>query len=136
MRKFIINVNDNSYEVEVEEVNKLDGSQMTRKPRRAAKQESAPAAQTETKEVVEEVKEVKEVVASGDQEVVDSPMPGNIWKVQVAEGDSVKAGDVLFILEAMKMENDIVSPIDGTVVSLAVTEGTAVDTGETLAIVE
>ncbi len=133
MRKFIINVNENSYEVEVEEVNKLDGSQMTRKPRRATKQEAAPAVKAETKEVVEEV---KEVVASGDQEVVDSPMPGNIWKVQVAEGDTVKAGDVLFILEAMKMENDIVSPIDGKVVSVAVTEGTPVDTGETLAIVE
>ena len=133
MRKFIINVNDNSYEVEVEEVNKLDGSQMTRKPRRTAKVEPVAEAKAEPKEAVEEV---KEVVASGDQEVVDSPMPGNIWKVQVAEGDTVKAGDVLFILEAMKMENDIVSPIDGRVVSIAVTEGTAVDTGETLAIVE
>lgn len=133
MRKFIINVNDNSYEVEVEEVNKLDGSQMTRKPSRAAKVEPATETKAEAKEVVEEV---KEVVASGDQEVVEAPMPGNIWKVEVAEGDAVKAGDVLFILEAMKMENDIVSPIDGTVVSVAVAEGTAVDTGATLAIVE
>ena len=64
--------------------------------------------------------------------VVSAPMPGNILDVKVAAGASVKAGDVLCILEAMKMENEIVAPQDGTVASINVHKGDTVNSGDTL----
>ena len=63
---------------------------------------------------------------------VKAPMPGNILDVKVKAGDSVKAGDVLAILEAMKMENEIVAPQDGTVASINVHKGDTVNSGDTL----
>ena len=63
---------------------------------------------------------------------VKAPMPGNILDVKVAAGASVKAGDVLVILEAMKMENEIVAPQDGTVASVNVNKGDTVNSGDTL----
>lgn len=63
---------------------------------------------------------------------VDAPMPGNILDIKVSNGASVKAGDVLVILEAMKMENDIVAPQDGTVASINVNKGDTVEAGQTL----
>ena len=63
---------------------------------------------------------------------VKAPMPGNILDVKVKAGDSVKAGDVLVILEAMKMENEIVAPQDGTVASVNVNKGDTVNSGDTL----
>ena len=61
-----------------------------------------------------------------------APMPGNILDVKVKAGASVKAGDVLVILEAMKMENEIVAPCDGTVTSISVKKGDVVDTDAVL----
>ena len=63
---------------------------------------------------------------------VKAPMPGNILDVKVTAGASVKAGDVLVILEAMKMENEIVAPQDGTVASINVHKGDTVNSGDTL----
>ena len=63
---------------------------------------------------------------------VKAPMPGNILDVKVAAGASVKAGDVLVILEAMKMENEICAPHDGTVGSVCVQKGASVQTGAAL----
>ena len=63
---------------------------------------------------------------------VKAPMPGNILDVKVKAGDSVKAGDVLAILEAMKMENEIVAPQDGTIASVNVNKGDTVNSGDTL----
>ena len=63
---------------------------------------------------------------------VKAPMPGNILDVKVAAGASVKAGDVLVILEAMKMENEIVAPQDGTVASVNVNKGDTVNSGDVL----
>ena len=60
-------------------------------------------------------------------------MPGTILDVRCSAGQAVKAGDILFILEAMKMENEIAAPRDCTVSSVCVTKGTAVDTGTALA---
>ena len=64
--------------------------------------------------------------------VVSAPMPGNILDVKVAAGASVKAGDVLCILEAMKMENEIVAPQDGTIASINCAKGDVVNVGDTL----
>ena len=110
MRKFIVNVNGTSYEVEVEEI---DGS--------AAKNVSAaPAAPAAAP-------------AAGGKTVV-SPMPGNILGVNVSVGQSVKSGTVLVILEAMKMENEILAPADGVVREVRVAKGAAVNAGDVLVV--
>ena len=73
--------------------------------------------------------------ASGSGETVSSPMPGTILDVKVAAGQAVKSGDILFILEAMKMENEIFAPCDGTVSSVAVSKGAAVNPGDVLCVI-
>ena len=74
-------------------------------------------------------------VVTGAGEAVESPMPGNILKVNVAAGQAVKAGDVLVVLEAMKMENEIMAPKDGTVTQVLVSKGSTVDTGAPLVVI-
>lgn len=71
--------------------------------------------------------------ASG--QTVLAPMPGTILDVKVANGQAVKKGDVMFILEAMKMENDVVAPEDGTVKQILVQKGAQVDSNQTLAVI-
>ena len=73
--------------------------------------------------------------AAVDGTKVLAPMPGNILKVNVTNGQAVKAGEVLFILEAMKMENEIVAPADGTVKQILVNKGAVVDTDAVLAVI-
>lgn len=68
-------------------------------------------------------------------EAVNAPMPGNILRIDVAKGDTVKAGQVLVILEAMKMENEIVAPKDGTVAQVVTSKGAVVDTGSPLIVI-
>ena len=69
-------------------------------------------------------------------EPITSPMPGNILAVNVAAGDAVKKGQVLMVLEAMKMENEIMCPRDGKVLSVAVSKGTAVESGTLLCTIQ
>ena len=71
-------------------------------------------------------------VALSAGEPVNAPMPGNILRIDVKEGDKVKAGQTLLILEAMKMENEIAAPKDGTVVQIATSKGAVVETGTPL----
>ena len=68
-------------------------------------------------------------------ETIAAPMPGNIIRVDVNQGDTVKAGQILIILEAMKMENEIVAPKDGTVAQVVTSKGAVVDTGSPLIII-
>ena len=68
-------------------------------------------------------------------ETVASPMPGNILRVEVNQGDTVKAGQLLIVLEAMKMENEIVAPKDGTVVQVVTSKGSVVETGAPLVVI-
>ena len=72
---------------------------------------------------------------TGAGEAVNAPMPGNILKVNVKAGDAVKAGAVLVVLEAMKMENEIMAPKDGTVTQVLVSKGSTVDTGAPLVVI-
>ena len=72
---------------------------------------------------------------TGAGEAVNAPMPGTILKVNVKQGDAVKAGTVLCVLEAMKMENEILAPKDGTITQVAVIKGAAVDTGAPLVVI-
>ena len=68
-------------------------------------------------------------------EVVKSPMPGNILKINVSQGQAVKEGDVLIVLEAMKMEIEIVAPKAGSVAQIAVSKGQVVETGSPLVVI-
>lgn len=72
----------------------------------------------------------------GNGEVVKSPMPGTILDIKVSSGSRVKKGDILFILEAMKMENEIVAPADGIVTQIQTAKGSTVNTGDLLAIIQ
>ena len=71
-------------------------------------------------------------VITGSGEAVNAPMPGTILKVNVKNGDAVKEGQVLVVLEAMKMENEIMAPKAGTITQVAVQKGASVDTGAPL----
>ena len=73
-------------------------------------------------------------VAAG--EPVKSPMPGNILRIEVSQGQQVNEGDVLMVLEAMKMENEIVAPKDGTVAQVVAAKGANVDTGAPLIVLQ
>ena len=66
---------------------------------------------------------------------VEAPLPGNIFAIKVKEGDTVKAGDVLIVIEAMKMENEVCAPSDGVVKQVAVAKGQLVATGDTLVVI-
>lgn len=138
MRKFIINVNGNSYEVEVEEVK--DGVaaapstvQKTSVQPAAPVQKSEPAAAS-TAKPVEPPKAAASVPAGGLK--ITSPMPGNIWDIKVSTGDTIKKGDVVLILEAMKMENEIMAPKDGKIASIHVTKGATVNSGDVLVVMD
>ena len=109
MKKYRVNVNGTVYEVELEE--------MTGAPAAAPVAAPAPSAAA--------------APAAGGEKVT-SPMPGTILSVNVAAGDAVKRGQVLMILEAMKMENEIMCPCDGTVASVSVAKGAAVESGTLL----
>ncbi len=111
MKKYRVNVNGTSYEIEVE----LMGESETAAPAAPvapAKPASAPAGGTS----------------------ITAPMPGTILSVNVKDGQTVKKGDVLMILEAMKMENEITAPVDGKVSSVSVSKGTAVESGALLCV--
>jgi acetyl-CoA/propionyl-CoA carboxylase biotin carboxyl carrier protein len=73
---------------------------------------------------------------SGSAGIISAPMQGTILKVSVEEGQEITAGEVICILEAMKMENHIVSTIEGTVKTLSIQPGQVVDTNQTLAVIE
>ena len=115
MKSYTITVNGVPYNVTVEE----NGS--------SAPAKSAPAPAP----AVAEAPQPAAPKASGKVSV-EAPMPGNILDVKVKAGDSVKSGDSLLILEAMKMENDIVSPSDGEIASVNVSKGDSVDAGQVL----
>ena len=75
-------------------------------------------------------------VGTNGGEIVKAPMPGTILDVKVNTGDTVKRGQVMLILEAMKMENEIVAPADGTIIQIRAARGTSVNAGDVLAILQ
>jgi len=117
MKKYRVNVNGTVYEVEVEDIT-------GQAPAAPAPAQEAPAAQAAPAPAA--------APAAGAGTRIESPMPGNILKVNVKQGDAVRKGDVLMILEAMKMENEIMAPCDGTVSSVSASSGNAVEAGQTL----
>ncbi len=107
MKKYKVNVNGTSYEIEIELMSETESSQAVAQAPKAA----APA---------------------GEGEKISAPMPGTILDVKVKVGDQVKKGQVLMILEAMKMENEIMAGADGVVTSVAVSKAASVQTGDML----
>ena len=79
-----------------------------------------------------EVEEIAAGAPAGKGENINAPMPGNILDVRVANGQAVTAGQILMILEAMKMENEIIAPCAGTVSNLSVQKGSTVSSGQLL----
>ncbi|WIV13071.1 biotin/lipoyl-containing protein [Proteiniborus sp. MB09-C3] len=128
MKKFIVNVNGKSYEVEVEEIGG-QVQQTTPSPAPAAQPvpQAAPQPKAETKPA--------QAVPQG-AEVVEAPMPGTILDIKVNQGDTVKKGQVLLILEAMKMENEIMAPRDGKVTAVNTSKGSSVNVGDPLVSLE
>lgn len=116
--KYVVTLNGKDYEVEVDE---LSEAIVTNVAPTAAPAQAAPAAAPAPAPV------------SGSGTAVKAPMPGTILKVNVTAGQSVKAGDIMFILEAMKMENEIVAPTDGTVSQVVAAKGSSVATDDVLA---
>ncbi len=111
MKKFNITVNGNTYEVEVEELGGVSAS-VSRPAAPAPKAAPAPAG----------------------GETVEAPMPCKVLRIVKGEGSAVKEGELVLILEAMKMENEIYAPCDGTVKNVS-KEGTAVNPGDVLFVV-
>ena len=120
MKQYTITVNGVAYDVTVEEKN----GGVVSAPK--AVEKSAPAAAAP-------VASAPQAAAKEGNVAVSAPMPGKILAVKAKEGDSVKAGDVLLVLEAMKMENDIVAPQDGVVASINGKVGDSVESGAELA---
>ena len=85
--------------------------------------------------VYEVTVEAMDGAAPAGGEKVSAPMPGTILDVRVSNGQTVKKGDILFILEAMKMENEIMAPCGGTIASVSATKGAAVDSGALLCVI-
>lgn len=113
MKNLIVTVNGVAYNVTVEEGTGTAAAPVAAAPAAAPAAPAAPA-------------------GTAGSVAVNAPMPGNILDVRVKPGDSVKAGDTLLILEAMKMENEISAPQDGTIASVDVRKGDVVDSGALL----
>jgi len=137
MKKFRITINGNTYEVEVEELGEKTVTTPTVKaevPKVETPKVEAPKA--EAKPAKEAAPQPAPKKAVTGKLTVNAPMPGTILSIKVKPGTQVKKGDCLMILEAMKMENEILAPEDGKVVSIEVSEGTSVNTGDLLAVIE
>ena len=127
--KYKVTLNGRTYEIEVEagkamlldEYEAIAPAPVAAAPVAAAPVAAAPAA-------------APAAVAVGAGEQVTAPMPGNILKVNVNVGDKVKEGQVLVVLEAMKMENEIMAPHDATIAQVVVSKGSTVDTGAPLVV--
>ncbi len=121
MKKYNITVNGTTYEVVVEEVSEVSAAPVYTPPVAQAPISTSTAPKT------------KAAPASADASAVTSPMPGTILEVKVSAGQTVKKGDVICVLEAMKMENDIPAPCDGVVASINVQKGASVGAGDVIA---
>lgn len=127
--KYKVTLNNRVYEVEVEQ-----GEAMLVDEYELAAP-AAPAAPVPAAAAAAQSAAPAAAVSVSAGEPVKSPMPGNILRIEVAQGQQVKEGDVIMILEAMKMENEIVATKSGTIAQIAVSKGAVVETGAVLAVI-
>ena len=131
--KYKVTLNNRVYEVEVEqgEAMLIDEYDLAAPaaPAAAAPAAAAPAAPAPAAPAP------AAPAAPAAGETVKSPMPGNILRIEVSQGQHVEEGDVIMILEAMKMENEIVATKSGTIAQIAVSKGAVVETGTVLAVI-
>ncbi len=126
MKNYKVIVNGTEYQVAIELVSEAEA--------KAAVPAAAPAAPAAPAAAPAPAAPAAAAPAGGEK--VNAPMPGTILEVKVAVGSTVKKGDLLFVLEAMKMENEILSPVDGKVTFVGTTKGSSVDTGAALCVIE
>lgn len=139
--KYVVTLNGMNYEVDVDELNEAIVTDVSPVPAPqaeaapvAAVPAAAPTAPAPQAEVAAPAPAATQA-ATGSGTAVKAPMPGTILKVNVSANQAVKEGDVLFILEAMKMENEIVAPINGTISQVIASKGATVATDEALAFI-
>ena len=124
MKEFLITVNGKTYEVQVEETWETPSAAVVSTPKAAPIPTPAAAPKAEP---------IKSATSgAAGKTAVKCPMPGSIVKINVNVGDTVKVGTVLCILEAMKMENEIMSPADGVVFTINTAKGASVNSGDLL----
>lgn len=129
--KYKVTLNNRVYEVEVEQGEAM----LVNEYELAAPAPAAPAAPAAAPVAAATPTAATAAGALAAGEVVTSPMPGNILKINVAQGQHVSEGDVLIVLEAMKMENEISATKSGTVAQINVTNGAVVETGTPLVVI-
>jgi biotin carboxyl carrier protein len=142
--RYIVTINNKSYEVEVEKgqaniINVEDAPVQAAPAAPAAPQQAAPQPASTPAPAPAPVQQTAPVApasaAAVSGEPVKAPMPGTILDIKVSSGQAVKRGEILFILEAMKMENEIMAPVDG-VVQVVASNGSTVNTGDVLASIQ
>lgn len=132
--KYKVTLNNRTYEVEVEEGKAmLVDEYEAYAPAAHAPVAAAPVAAAPAAAPAAPAAPAGAALAAG--EVVKSPMPGNILKINVSQGQKVNEGDVLIVLEAMKMENEIVATKSGTVAQIVTAKGAVVETGAPLVVI-
>lgn len=127
MKKYTITVNGTAYDVQVE-----DNGAVASAPKAAAAPAAAPKAAPAAAPAAAPKAAAKPVAAGA--KTISAPMPGKISKINKKAGDTVKAGDVVIMLEAMKMQNEIMAPADGKIAEVRVNEGQAVNTGDVMVV--
>ena len=133
--KYKVTLNNRVYEVEVEQGEAMLIDEYELKAPAAAAPAAAPAPVAAAPAAAPAAPAAAPAAGLAAGEVVKSPMPGNVLKINVQQGQKVNEGDVLIVLEAMKMENDIVAPKAGTVAQIVVSKGTVVETGAPLVVI-
>lgn len=129
--KYKVTLNGKTYEVEVEEGKAV----LLDEYEALAPAKEAPAAEVASVPAATPAAATAAPVNLAAGETIASPMPGNILRIDVKQGDTVKAGQILVILEAMKMENEIVATKDGTVAQVVTSKGAVVETGSPLVVI-